>query len=158
VRIKLALLALMLLAARPAHALLCGTILDPMSVSADPLNFGNYIPTDAGFANTHVKVSCGLLGLDLLPNFTVALSAGNAATPLGRYLAMSGARLEYNIYADPGFATIWGDGSSGSVTQTFNGVLTLGNNITFTGYGRIPAGQYVAAGIYRDTITVTVSY
>ena len=150
-------LAAMLLAASPAHALLCGTILDPMSVSATALSFGNYIPTGAGFANTSVKVSCGLLGLDLLPNFTVSLSAGNAGTPSGRYLAMSGSHLNYNIYADPGFATVWGDGSSGSVTQTFNSVLSLGS-INFTGYGRIPAGQYVAAGPYTDVVTVTVSY
>lgn len=147
----------MLLAASPAHALLCGTILDPMSVSATALNFGNYIPTGAGTANTSVKVSCGLLGLDLLPNFTLSLSAGNATTPSGRYLGLSGSRLNYNIYADPGFATVWGDGSGGSVTQTFNSVLSLGA-ITFTGYGRIPAGQYVAAGSYADIITVTVSY
>jgi spore coat protein U-like protein len=147
----------MLLATSPAHALLCGTILDPMSVSATALNFGNYIPTGASFANTSVKISCGLLGLDLLPNFTVALSTGNAASPSGRYLAMSGSHLNYNIYTDPGFATVWGDGSSGSITQTFAGILSLGN-ITFTGYGRIPAGQYVAAGPYTDAITVTVSY
>ena len=154
-RIKL--LAAMLLAASPAHALLCGSILDPMTVSATALNFGNYIPTSAGTANTSVKISCGLLGLDLLPNFTIALSAGNAATPSGRYLAMSGSHLDYNIYADPGFAKIWGDGSGGSITQSFAGVLSLGT-ITFTGYGRIPAGQYVAAGPYTDAITVTVSY
>jgi spore coat protein U-like protein len=155
VRIKL--LAALLLAASPAHALLCGTILDPMSVSATALSFGNYIPTGAGTANTSVKISCGLLGLDLLPDFTVSLSAGNATTPAGRYLGMSGSHLGYNIFADPGFATVWGDGSSGSITQTFNSVLSLGN-ITFTGYGRIPAGQYVAAGPYTDVITVTVSY
>jgi spore coat protein U-like protein len=149
--------AAVLLAASPAQALLCGTILDPMSVSATALNFGNYIPTGAGTANTSVKVSCGLLGLDLLPNFTLSLSAGSATAPSGRYLGMSGSRLNYNIYADPGFATIWGDGSGGSVTQTFNSVLSLGA-ITFTGYGRIPAGQYVAAGSYADIITVTVSY
>lgn len=155
-RIK-GLLAAMLLAASPAHALLCGTVLDPMSVSATGLSFGNYIPTGAGTANTTVKVSCGLLGLDLLPNFTVALSAGNATAPSGRYLDMAGSHLAYNIFADPGFATVWGDGGSGSVTQTFNSVLSLGS-ITFTGYGRIPAGQYVAAGPYTDVITVTVSY
>ncbi len=156
-RIKFSLLAAMLLAAGPAHALLCGTILDPLSVSATALNFGNYIPTGASTANTSVKISCGLLGLDLLPNFSISLSAGNAPAPSGRYLAMSGSHLDYNIYADPGFATVWGDGGSGSITQTFAGVLSLGN-ITFTGYGRIPAGQYVAAGPYTDVVTVTVSY
>ena len=154
-RIKL--LAAMLLAASPAHALLCGTVLDPMSVSATALNFGNYIPTGASFANTTVKVSCGLLGLDLLPNFTLSLSAGNAAAPSARYLAMSASHLGYNIYTDPGFATVWGDGGSGSVSQTFNSVLSLGS-INFTGYGRIPAGQYVAAGSYGDHITVTVTF
>ncbi len=149
--------AALLLAPSPAFALLCGSVLDPMSVSATSLTFGSYTPASASTASTTVTISCGLLGLDLLPNFVVSLSAGNAATPSGRYLTMSGSHLSYNIYTSPGYATVWGDGSDGSVTQSFNGVLSLGNT-NFTGYGRIPAGQYVAAGWYADNITVTVTY
>ncbi len=154
--IRAVILAL-LLAPTPAFALLCGTVLDPMSVSATALNFGSYTPASASPASTTVTIACGLLGLDLLPNFTVSLSAGNAATPSGRYLNMSGNHLGYNIYTSTGYATVWGDGSDGSVTQSFNSVLSLGT-ISYTGYGRIPAGQYVAAGPYADTITVTVTY
>ncbi len=155
-RIKVTLVTL-LLAPSPAFALLCGTILDPMSVSATPLMFGSYTPASASASSTSIAISCGLLGLDLLPDFAVSLSAGNAATPSGRYLAMSGSHLGYNIYTGAGYATVWGDGSNGSVTQSFNSILSLGS-IGFTGYGRIPAGQYVAAGPYTDRITVTVSY
>jgi spore coat protein U-like protein len=156
VRIRAIILAL-LLAPTPAFALLCGTVLDPMSVSATALSFGSYTPASASPASTTVTIACGLLGLDLLPDFTVALSAGNATTPSGRYLVMSGNHLGYNIYTSTGYATVWGDGSGGSVTQSFNSVLSLGT-INYTGYGRIPAGQNVAAGPYTDNITVTVTY
>jgi spore coat protein U-like protein len=153
-RISAILLAWLLLT-RPAAALLCGTFLDPMTVSATNLNFGNYLAGSDATANTTVTIRCSLLGLDLLPDFRVQLSAGNAATPDARYLKLGSGKLYYNIR--DGSGSVWGDGSAGSVEQTYDGLLSLGS-INFTGFGRIPAGQYVAAGTYGDRITVTVIY
>ncbi|HEY4274254.1 MAG TPA: spore coat U domain-containing protein [Rhizomicrobium sp.] len=159
-RIRSGVIALILLAVpRPAHALLCGTILDPISVSATALAFGNYSAAAQSTANNTVTISCGLLGIDLLPNFTVGLSAGRATvfSPRKMFFGTTNT-LNYNIYTTPGFATIWGDGSSGTATQTFNSSLLSLGTINFTGYGRLPAGQFVAPGAYMDTLTVTVTF
>ena len=42
---------------------------------------------------------------------------------------------------------------------TLNGNQTLAfNNPNLTIYGRIPAGQTAATGLYADTITVTLTF
>lgn len=157
-RVRALILPLFLvLAPKPAEALLCGTILDPLSVSSTTLTFGNYLAASQSTANHTVTVSCGL-GLDLLPSFTVALSAGHATNFAPRKMAFGAKTLNYNVYTTSGFASVWGDASGGTVTQSYNGsILSLGST-TFTGYGRVPAGQYVAPGGYTDTLTVTVTF
>lgn len=156
--IRGALLAgLMLGWAAPAQALLCGTVLDPMSVSATGLSFGTYFPSSANTATVTVNVSCGLLGLDLLPAFTVSLSPGNAASASARYMNRAGSHLNYNIYSTPAYTKVLGDGTGGTVQDTYSGLLSLGT-ISFTGYGTAPAGQFIRAGAYTDTILVTVTY
>lgn len=154
-RISVTIIALLLLT-RPASALLCGTFLDPISVSATDLNFGVYVPSSAVTANTSVTVSCGL-SIDLLTDFHISLSAGNSLNPAARQMKKGGDQLGYNIYTDGGYMTVWGDGSGGSVTQAFNSVLALGS-VGFTGFGRLPQGQFVPAGAYSDRITVTVTF
>lgn len=141
----------------PAYALLCGVIGNPMTVNATALAFSNYFPVNTSTNTTTVSVQCGLLGIDLLPAFTISLSSGNASGPATRYMDNAGTRLNYNIYTTTAYNKVWGDGTGGSLTQSYNGLLSLGS-ITFTGYGRIPSGQYVTPGGYSDLITVTVSY
>jgi spore coat protein U-like protein len=138
----------------PASALLCGTILEPVRVTTTGLNFGNYAPGQGTKSfNGTVQIDCGLLSLDLLPNFTVSLGPGNGPVT-GRYMLRGGTHLNYNIYTQGG--AIWGD-SSGGQKQTYNTVLSLGT-VTFTAYGQIPGGQFVASGTYTDSLTVTVDY
>lgn len=146
------------LTATPSWALLCGTFLDPMSVSASALAFGVYLPSAGASASANVKVSCGLLGLDVLPSFTIALSAGNAANPSARYMKNGAARLNYNIYTSAAYASVWGDGTAGSVTQGFDGALLSLGSFSFTAFGLAPQGQFVGSGAYSDTISVLVSF
>lgn len=158
-RIRSWLLAPFLLLPLPARAGLCGTFLDPMSVAATGLGFGNYLPASVSTSNSTITMSCGLLGLDLLPSFTVALSAGNSASMITRKMVFGAQSLNYNIYTTSGYATVWGDGTGGSVTQSVNGGLLQLGSTNFTAYGRLPAGQYVSAGgPYLDTITVSVTF
>ena len=84
-------------------------------------------------------------------------AAGNATSPASRYMDKAGTHLSYNVYTSAGYSKVWGDGSGGSLTQSYNGLLSLGT-ISFTGYGRLPSGQYVASGAYSDRLVVTVSY
>ncbi len=142
----------------PAQALLCGTVLDPIRVSSTSVNFGAYLPTSpsALTANGTVTISCGL-GLDLLPDFVVALSQGVGGGFLPRKMANGGSQLSYNLFTTPSFTTVWGDGLSGTITEVFSSLLHLGS-VNFTAFGRVPPGQFVARGAYSDTITVTVTY
>ena len=147
----------LLLMTCPARALLCGTFLDPITVSATDLNFGVYIPSSASTTNTTVTVAC-TIPVDLLTDFHVSLSAGNALTdPAARFLKQGGSQLSYNIFTDGSYMTVWGDGSSTSTDRSYSSLLALGST-SFTGFGRLPQGQYVPAGAYSDHITVTVTF
>jgi spore coat protein U-like protein len=147
-----------LLCAAPAQAGLCGTFLDPMSVSATPLQFGNYLAASAAASTTSITVSCGLLGIDLLPSFSIALSAGGSGTPAARAMTRNSVPLGYNIYDSNLYTHVVGDGSAGSTVYNYNGgLLHLGSTV-FTAYGRLPQGQFVPAGTYGDTIVLTVTF
>lgn len=142
-----------------AHAATCGTGLDPIIVSATPTAFGTYSP-GAGApdtANGTVTIACTAPVTDTLPNFTVALDGGSAASFTPRQMSFASLHLNYNLYTSSAFTTVWGDGTSGTVTQNYDSGSGLGT-INLTAYGNLPSGQYAAPGNYADTITVTVSY
>lgn len=144
-------LLVLLLAPGPAVAGLCLN----MTVNANTLSFGDYTPSSDKLINTTVSIGC-LLGLGVLPDFDVGLTSQNSADMNARYLKNGGVHLNYNIYTSNGYSTVWGDTAPN--TQHYNTLLLLGS-ANFTGYGRIPAGQYVAAGgPYTDLVTVTVTY
>lgn len=153
-------LAAAVLAACPgkAHALLCGTFLNPLTITATDINFGAYSAgtVAAATASGTVKLKC-TLALDLLPNFVVSISAGTSGSFATRQMAQGADRLNYNLYTDGAYSAVWGDGSGGSVTQSYSSGLLL-NDQTFTAFGRLPANQYVRAGAYSDSLIVTVSY
>jgi spore coat protein U-like protein len=85
----------------------------------------------------------------------ISLDAGLAGSFSARALTMGTERLLYNLYLDAARTIVWGDGTGGS--QVGPGVTTHGAGGTTTVYvfGRVPAGQDVAAGTYADTIRVT---
>jgi spore coat protein U-like protein len=68
--------------------------------------------------------------------------------------------LDYDLYTSVARNIVWGNGSGGTATVTLTGgTVNAGNRtLTRTIYGRIPAGQAVAMGTYRDTIVVTIVF
>lgn len=62
-------------------------------------------------------------------------------------------RLNYNLYKDSGYTTVWGTSAAGSSLKVTNPKT----NEVQTIYARIPAGQDVAVGSYSDSVTVTLS-
>ena len=73
-----------------------------------------------------------------------------------RTLTKTGASLNYNLYTDSTYTSIWGDGTTGT---TVSGVGSNGSTgITKTIYGSIPEGQDVPAGAYTDSITITITF
>jgi spore coat protein U-like protein len=119
------------------------------TVSATGVAFGAYDPfSSASLDSTgNVAVTCN-------PStpYTIALSPGNAAQSDRRML--SGANiLAYNLFTDATRTAVWGDGTGATLTVSGSGIAG-GHPI----YGRIPARQNVAVGIYSDAITVTVTF
>jgi spore coat protein U-like protein len=124
--------------------------------TATAVSFGAYnaaSPADTT-ANGSITISCSLV-LDSLPSLTIALSSGLSGGFSTRTLVFGGSRLNYNLYTSPAFTSIWGDGTAGTVTESY----TAGaRSVTLTVYGRLLKSQFSASGTYTDTITVTVTY
>ena len=130
------------------------TVLDNCAVTASDLAFGNYAPSSGSpvTASTTLQVTC-------TPSlaYSIALDGGTTTGAVAARAMSDGGsgQLTYGLYKSSGYSTIWGDGSG--VTQTVAGT---GNGAAqpHTVHGRIPASQFVAAGSYTDSITVTVTY
>jgi spore coat protein U-like protein len=68
--------------------------------------------------------------------------------------------LQYNLYTDNTYATVFGDGTGTSKTATGTGAGVATAN-TLTVYGQLPdsaANQAAVPAAYTDTILVTVNY
>lgn len=86
----------------------------------------------------------------------IDLDAGGAASFTPRRLIAGVVALAYNLYLDAARTVVWGDGTGGS--SAYGPVHPAEGSTTLTIYGRIPAGQHVAAGSYSDTVTVTLQF
>ncbi len=129
------------------------------TASASGVAFGTYDPFSATPTNSSgsVTVDC-TLSIALSGSFDIALSTGSSGTYNARTMTNGGANLSYNLYTSAAQTQVWGDGtgSSATVNQTFSALLTVSKTVQV--YGEIPAGQNVPAGVYADTIMVTVTY
>lgn len=137
-----------------------GCIVCLCNVSTTSLSFGTYNPSQGSPTAATATVSASCISVSTPMNSTVdlSLSAGTSGTASGRQMANGATRLNYNIYQDGAYATIWGNGSNGGQLQsmTINNLLSF--NATRTAFGRIPVHQYVKAGGYTDSIVVTFTF
>lgn len=133
------------------------TVLDSCLVAATNLVFGSYAPSSGNVLNaTSVVTATCTAGTD----YEIALDTGsngsNSGTITTRAMASESSNyLNYELYLDESRSTVWGDVSSGNTVQNTSALLGVN---THTVYGQIPADQYVPAGLYSDTIQVTVTY
>ena len=63
--------------------------------------------------------------------------------------------LNYNLYTNATYITLWGDGTNGSATVNGEGT---GTSVSHTVYGRIAHSQNPPVGSYSDNIVVTVIF
>jgi spore coat protein U-like protein len=131
------------------------------TASATAVAFGVYNPFFGSPLDTTgtVTVTCSTTFIDLV-SYTVSLSRGGGSSYAGRRMNSGSNLLSYQLYTDAARSQIWGDGSGGTSTNAYSGILIFTPiTNTHTVYGRIPAAQTtVIPGSYTDTITVTVSY
>lgn len=122
------------------------------------LAFGSYTPLAA--APTDSIAQFHVLCLGQRPAMEVSLSQGTSGIFLSRTLAQGIDRLAYNLYREAARVTIWGDGSGGTSTVLIPPAPPGSPFSVFpmVVYGRIPPGQWTAAGLYSDTIIITVEF
>jgi len=94
--------------------------------------------------------------------YTLYLDRGNVpgSSIAGRLMAGitpgNNDRLLYQLYRDPAFSTVWGDGGDGG-TDGLGGVGT-GAEQSFIVYGRILPQQLPAADLYSSIITASLTF
>lgn len=89
---------------------------------------------------------------------TLELSPGSSGSFALRTLRQGLDALGYNLYREAARVTVWGDGSGGSQVVVVPDSGPPGNPTDVFMYGRIPGGQWVAAGGYADTVVLTVVF
>jgi len=88
--------------------------------------------------------------------YTVSLNGGTTGgTPTNRKMSKGAERVTYGLYKDAARSQPWGDaGTPGStVAGTGNGAAQA-----LTVYGRVPPQATPSAGVYTDTVVVTITY
>jgi len=139
---------------------------DCLITSSNGLNFGHVAgrlgaSTGAWSAQTeqvtHFSVSCSKN-----TRYTLYLDKGSAVNSTVNMRLMAGNtpgnadQLQYQLYLDPAYSTIWGDGSSGS-TSSMGGVGTGGIQ-DYTVYGRILSQDMPNADLYSSMITASLTF
>jgi spore coat protein U-like protein len=132
-------------------ATISGSVSPICSVSAGTLGFGTYNGSAAVLSTATVSVNCSNGGA-----YQVSLGAGGNANAATRRMAgPSSSFLAYELYRDSSRSLAWGDGAAYGTRVSGTG---SGSAQSLVVYGRIPAGQNVAAGSYSDSVVVTVEY
>lgn len=129
--------------------------------STSNIAFGAYDPADTNAtanldAQGSVNVRCtrGTVANVALGQGNNAAAGSTCIGPL-RQMAAGVERLRYDVYQNAPRTTTWGCDTTND--QTFTSTSSI-LPTTLTTYGRIPAGQNVAAGSFNDTVTVTVTF
>ena len=135
------------------------TVVKSCTFTTGTLVFGNYDPVVANAA-TPLKVtnSTTALSISCTKNVTTTIQLNNGtnnASCSGSATCMSdgsGDYLNYAVYTDSTFATIWNN--TNTVAYTAAGIGTPALKVN----GQIPAALDEPAGSYSDTITATASF
>lgn len=138
------------------------------NLAVTPLAFGVYDTLGAldNRVNGDITIDCRLLNPNAAQriSYSIAIGAGNSGNFAQRTMQAPGRAdlLGYNVYLNSvSPATVWGDGTGGSVPAT--GSITVNKNtprrpVSLPMIGVIPARQPVGAGVYGDTLTVTITW
>ncbi len=125
------------------------------STTFGTLNFGNYASTTSVINATStqlagsIRVNC-VNGL----SYKILMDGGSSGSVTARSMAnTTNATLKilYNLYTNATRTTVW-DNTTG-LSDVGNGA-----NQWHTVYGRVPSQTTPAAGVYQDTVNVTVSW
>ncbi|WP_414041974.1 spore coat protein U domain-containing protein [Acidithiobacillus sp. M4-SHS-6] len=130
------------------------------SASAPNINFGSYNTLNTiQLPASDISVTCAGLGF-VAPKVT--LSSGSGSYSARVMNGPAGNTLQYNLYTNSSYTTVFGDGSSGTGYYTGSLQFLFFGSVTYSVpvYAQLPGEQNVAPGTYSTNtpITVTVSY
>jgi spore coat protein U-like protein len=149
------------LAAKPLHAATATTTFQVRITiqasciinSAGTLDFGtNGVLAANVDASSTLSVQC-----TASTPYTISLDPGTGSGATVAVRKMTGpasATINYSLYQDGARSLVWGQTIS---TDTVAGTGT-GSAQSYTVFGRVPSQSTPGAGLYTDTITVTVTY
>lgn len=115
------------------------------------VDFGRVDYKEGGDITGRLTVTC-----DGPTSFEVSASEGYGSYQGRVMVDPKGAVLRYNLYVDAARRRVWGDGEAGG-TARITGQSDGRKAVEYTIYGRIPRGQTVSSGRYRDSVKVSVS-
>lgn len=122
------------------------------------LDFGSLNSTGTAI-DAVSSADAGSIVLTCTPGMTLAIALDygqHAGSASGRHLASGQETLAYQLYQDSAHAKVWGSQADGlaMAISSFPASTT-----TYTVYGRLLAVDALpSAGVYRDVVTVTLSY
>ncbi len=136
-------------------------------VTATSVAFGAYTSPGGSQINSTgtIRVTCtpDLILLACSTSYSIGLSTGGSGTYSTRRMTNGVHNLDYNLYTDSSYGTVWGDGISasavpGTITSSILGLVCLPASRNTIVYGLVPGNQNVGTGAYSDTIVVTVTF
>lgn len=120
------------------------------SVAPTTLNFGNQGPLLAAVNQTStITVTCTKNA-----SYNIGLDGGGSGNINARVMVNGGNNVGYQLYSDTNHTVVWGN-TIGTNTVSSSGT---GSSQAFTVYGQVPAQATPPAGVYNDTVNVTVTY
>ncbi len=118
------------------------------------LNFGTYNAGTAPPVDVTGRVIVRCRRMPFTP-YTILMGPGGSGDATNRALFNATNQLLYNFFTDPARTIIWGDGTGGTGVVTG---LPPPRRQRFDIYGRVFGSQNVPAGVYGDTVDVTVLF
>ncbi|HKW91437.1 MAG TPA: spore coat U domain-containing protein [Methylomirabilota bacterium] len=131
------------------------TVAKNCSITTTAVAFGGYDPVVTN-ATTPLD-GTGTVVVTCTKGAGTRIDLGLGSNASGSTRRMSGGTdfLTYELYQNTGRTTIWGTGAAAG--QTIAAAPSKAAR-TFTVYGRVAAGQDVAAGSYNDTVVATINF
>jgi spore coat protein U-like protein len=125
------------------------------SITTTPVNFGSYDPVVAQAASP--LDGTGSVTVTCTRGAGTRIDLGLGSNPSGATRRMQGGSdfLAYELYQNAGRTVVWRSGATAGQTIA---AAPNKNPRTFIVYGRVPAGQDVAAGAYNDIVLATVNF
>jgi spore coat protein U-like protein len=140
----------------PATLLVSAIVNPTCTISTTALNFGTYYTTTAtALQNTGtLKVNCtnGATTTVTMDQGQHPGTGSSSASPVRQMADGAGNFLAYTISASNTYSPVW-DGVTG-----YTGYVGTGNNDVITVYGEILPGLPAPAGVYTDSVQVTIAF